>query len=147
MQSLLIPVVSSMMLRTNSATEPSSSISSAGLNSQIKWQPIQTSALSHGKPPSNCSSTPMWHWLPSPHSWGLPCGVSSCQEKPPEHICVLPSGEPPQCCSLSLQGGGADLPPGPHIAWATEKMCWPNCNHGVLQRAKCWWKAEFVLGI
>lgn len=134
MQPSLILVVSSMMLRTNSATEvqvkkPSSSISSAGLNSQIKQHPVQTSALSNGKLPSNCSLTPTWHWLQSPHSWGLPCGVSSCQEKPPEHVCkcfaLRGTTTLPQCCSLSLQGGGADLQPGPHMAWASERCIDP----------------------
>lgn len=55
----------------------------------------------------------------------LRSGVSSSQEKPHEHSCVLPSGEPPQCCSLSLQGGRADLQPGPHVAWATERYVDP----------------------
>lgn len=105
--------------------EPSSYILPAGLNSQIKWYSIQTSALNNGKLPSDCSLTPMWHWLQSPHGWGLSCRISAHPEKPAKSACkyfTLKTTSPvAQYCSLSLQGGGAGLQPQSSMAQATEK--------------------------
>lgn len=100
--------VSSVILRTNSATEvPVKRTKFLHFiwrfklpNKMVPY--TQIFALSNGKLPSDCSLTPMWHWLQS-----LPRGVNSCQEKHPEHVCkcFTPRGTTtlPQCCSLSLQ--------------------------------------------